>query len=143
MEIPGRAVRVSITMDEGLLARLDKAAGAEGETRSGYIAQAVRERLARPGRADRPTAPSTAARSYGAPRRPRRGGGAGRRIERDFRIDPMVQDFRKVIKAAKRTPRRAVPSPAASEPGCSTASSAIAPEPPSFLPAAHCKSVTA
>jgi metal-responsive CopG/Arc/MetJ family transcriptional regulator len=31
----------------GLLARLDKAAGAEGETRSGYIAQAVRERLGR------------------------------------------------------------------------------------------------
>jgi predicted RNase H-like HicB family nuclease len=47
VEIPGRAVRVNITMDEGLLARLDKAAGAEGETRSGYIAQAVRERLAR------------------------------------------------------------------------------------------------
>lgn len=34
-------------MDEGLRARLDKAAGAEDETRSGYIAQAVRERLAR------------------------------------------------------------------------------------------------
>ncbi|MGH7187809.1 MAG: hypothetical protein ACREF0_01330 [Acetobacteraceae bacterium] len=36
-----------MTLNEGLLARLDKAAGAEGETRSGYIAQAVRERLAR------------------------------------------------------------------------------------------------
>lgn len=47
VELPGRAVRVNITLDEGLLARLDRAAGAEGETRSGYIAQAVRERLAR------------------------------------------------------------------------------------------------
>lgn len=47
VEIPGRAMRVNITMDEGLLARLDKAAGAEGETRSGYVARAVRERLAR------------------------------------------------------------------------------------------------
>jgi predicted RNase H-like HicB family nuclease len=47
VEIPGRAVRVNITLDEGLLARLDKAAGAEGETRSGYIARAVRERMAR------------------------------------------------------------------------------------------------
>lgn len=47
VELPGRAVRVNITLNEGLLARLDKAAGAEGETRSGYIAQAVRERLAR------------------------------------------------------------------------------------------------
>jgi predicted RNase H-like HicB family nuclease len=47
VELPGRAMRVNITMDEGLLARLDKAANAEGETRSGYIARAVRERLAR------------------------------------------------------------------------------------------------
>ncbi|HZU89282.1 MAG TPA: type II toxin-antitoxin system HicB family antitoxin [Stellaceae bacterium] len=47
VEIRGRAVRVNITLDEGLLARLDKAARAEGETRSGFIARAVRERLAR------------------------------------------------------------------------------------------------
>jgi predicted RNase H-like HicB family nuclease len=47
VELPGRAVRVNITLDEGLLARLDKAARAEGETRSGFIARAVRERLAR------------------------------------------------------------------------------------------------
>jgi hypothetical protein len=46
-ELSGRAVRVNITLNEGLLARFDKAAGAEGETRSGYIAQAVRERLGR------------------------------------------------------------------------------------------------
>ena len=47
VEIPGGAVRVDIRLDEELLARLDKAAGAEGETRSGYIARAVRERLVR------------------------------------------------------------------------------------------------
>ena len=42
---PGVRVRTNITIDQGLLARLDNAAGAEGMTRSGYIAQAVRERL--------------------------------------------------------------------------------------------------
>jgi hypothetical protein len=47
VEIPGRAVRVNITLDEGLPARRGKAAGAEGEMRPDYIAQAVRERLAR------------------------------------------------------------------------------------------------
>jgi predicted RNase H-like HicB family nuclease len=47
IELPGRAVRLSITMDKGLLARLDTVAAASGETRSGYIAQAVRERMER------------------------------------------------------------------------------------------------
>jgi predicted RNase H-like HicB family nuclease/predicted transcriptional regulator len=45
VKLPGRAVRVSITMDKGLLERLDTAAAASGDTRSGYIAQAVRERM--------------------------------------------------------------------------------------------------
>jgi len=44
-EVPGRSVRANVTVDEGLLARLDAAAAAEGMSRSGYIAQAVRERL--------------------------------------------------------------------------------------------------
>jgi predicted RNase H-like HicB family nuclease/predicted transcriptional regulator len=44
---PGRAVRVSITMDKGLLDRLDTMAAASGDTRSGYIAEAVRERVER------------------------------------------------------------------------------------------------
>jgi predicted RNase H-like HicB family nuclease/predicted transcriptional regulator len=44
---PGRAVRVSITMDKGLLDRLDTLASANGDTRSGYIAEAVRERVER------------------------------------------------------------------------------------------------
>jgi hypothetical protein len=47
VKLPGRAVRISITMDKGLLARLDAVAAARGETRSGYIAQAVRERMER------------------------------------------------------------------------------------------------
>jgi hypothetical protein len=47
MELPGRSVRANITLDEGLLARLDAAAAAEGMSRSGYIAAAVRERLRR------------------------------------------------------------------------------------------------
>jgi predicted RNase H-like HicB family nuclease len=39
------AVRVNITIEESLLARADRAAAAEGETRSGFIATALRERL--------------------------------------------------------------------------------------------------
>jgi hypothetical protein len=39
------AVRVDITIKQSLLARADRAAAAEGETRSGFIATASRERL--------------------------------------------------------------------------------------------------
>ncbi|HEX5325687.1 MAG TPA: type II toxin-antitoxin system HicB family antitoxin [Acetobacteraceae bacterium] len=45
VEMPGRAVRTNITLDEGLLARLDAAAAAVGTSRSGWIAEAVRARL--------------------------------------------------------------------------------------------------
>lgn len=45
VKLPGRAIRISVTMDKGLLARLDAVAAASGETRSGYIARAVRERI--------------------------------------------------------------------------------------------------
>ena len=45
VEMPGRSVRTNITLDEGLLARLDAAAAAEGMSRSEFIAQAVRDRL--------------------------------------------------------------------------------------------------
>jgi predicted RNase H-like HicB family nuclease len=48
VEMPGRAVRANITMDEGLLRRVDAAAAAGGFTRSGFLAQAARERLERP-----------------------------------------------------------------------------------------------
>jgi predicted RNase H-like HicB family nuclease len=47
VKLPGRAVRISITMDKSLLGRLDSVASGSGDTRSGYIAQAVRERMER------------------------------------------------------------------------------------------------
>ena len=47
VRLPGRALRISVTMDKGLLTRLDAMAATNGETRSGYIAQAVRDRLER------------------------------------------------------------------------------------------------
>jgi predicted RNase H-like HicB family nuclease len=47
VKIPGRAIRISITMDKGLLGRLDAEAAASGNTRSGYIAEAVRRRMER------------------------------------------------------------------------------------------------
>jgi predicted RNase H-like HicB family nuclease len=47
VKIPGRAIRISITMDKGLLGRLDALAAASGDTRSGYIAEAVRNRMER------------------------------------------------------------------------------------------------
>jgi predicted RNase H-like HicB family nuclease len=43
---PARAARINITLDESLLARVDRAAEAVGETRSGYLADAARRRLA-------------------------------------------------------------------------------------------------
>lgn len=44
VELPGR-IHADITLDEELLGRLDAAAAAEGVSRSGYIARAVRARL--------------------------------------------------------------------------------------------------
>jgi predicted RNase H-like HicB family nuclease len=45
--IPGRNVRLDVTMDRALVERLDSAAAREGTTRSAYLAQAVREKLQR------------------------------------------------------------------------------------------------
>ncbi|MCT2398544.1 type II toxin-antitoxin system HicB family antitoxin [Novosphingobium mangrovi (ex Huang et al. 2023)] len=42
-ELPGRSVRINVTMDEGLLAAIDKVAA----NRSGFLAQAAREALLR------------------------------------------------------------------------------------------------
>jgi predicted RNase H-like HicB family nuclease len=42
VELPGRSVRVNITMDENLLQRADRAASEHGMTRSGLPAEAVR-----------------------------------------------------------------------------------------------------
>jgi predicted RNase H-like HicB family nuclease len=45
-EPPSRAVRLNITLEESLVARIDKAAAAAGESRSGFLATAARRRLA-------------------------------------------------------------------------------------------------
>lgn len=44
-EVPGRAMRVNITLPEELLAAVDRHAKAHGFSRSGLLAQAVREKL--------------------------------------------------------------------------------------------------
>jgi predicted RNase H-like HicB family nuclease len=44
-DLPAKAVRVNISIDERLLDRIDRAAQATGETRSGFIAAAARHRL--------------------------------------------------------------------------------------------------
>jgi len=46
-ELPGRSVRVNITLPEELLSALDRHAARTGHTRSGLLAQAVRERMQR------------------------------------------------------------------------------------------------
>ena len=46
-DIPGRSVRVNITLPEELLAAVDRYAARTGYTRSGLLAQAVRERMQR------------------------------------------------------------------------------------------------
>ena len=45
LDLPGKSVRVNVSFDEKLLARIDRAAEAEGESRSRYLAEAARRRL--------------------------------------------------------------------------------------------------
>jgi predicted RNase H-like HicB family nuclease len=44
-ELPGKAVRVNVSLEESLLRRIDRAAEAAGESRSGFLAQAAKTRL--------------------------------------------------------------------------------------------------
>ena len=44
-ELPGRAARINISMDEGLLAAADQAASRRGQSRSAFLADAVRSAL--------------------------------------------------------------------------------------------------
>ena len=46
VELPGKAVRVNVSFDERLLNAIDRAAGAAGETRSAYLAESAKRRLA-------------------------------------------------------------------------------------------------
>ncbi|MBV9076310.1 MAG: type II toxin-antitoxin system HicB family antitoxin [Methylobacteriaceae bacterium] len=43
---PGRRVRVNVMLDEATLRRVDRAAAAQGETRSGFLEKAAKVRLA-------------------------------------------------------------------------------------------------
>jgi predicted RNase H-like HicB family nuclease len=43
---PAKPVRLNVSLDESLVARIDAAAKAAGETRSGFLAEAARRRLA-------------------------------------------------------------------------------------------------
>ena len=45
VDLPGRVVRVNITLDEGMLRRIDRAAAETGESRSGYLVAAAKARL--------------------------------------------------------------------------------------------------
>ena len=49
-ELPGRAVRVNITLDEGLLAAIDGEAKRRDTSRSGFLAAAARRELAQAAR---------------------------------------------------------------------------------------------
>lgn len=45
VELPRRAVRVNISIDEGLLERIDRAARAAGQSRSAYLVEAAKRRI--------------------------------------------------------------------------------------------------
>jgi predicted RNase H-like HicB family nuclease len=47
VSMPGKAVRVNITIDEGLLARIDREATEKGSNRSAFLAELAQERLAK------------------------------------------------------------------------------------------------
>lgn len=46
VDLPGKAMRVNISVEESLLKRIDRAAEAAGVSRSGYLALAAKARLA-------------------------------------------------------------------------------------------------
>lgn len=45
IQVPSKAVRVDVTLDEGLLSTVDRAAARLGYTRSGFLAEAARRML--------------------------------------------------------------------------------------------------
>lgn len=45
VEIPGRSIRLNISMDETLVEAVDRAAAAAGQSRSAYLAEAAKRRL--------------------------------------------------------------------------------------------------
>src|SRR5262245_30900507 len=49
IQLPGRAVRVNVSIDEGLLLSIDQAAQALGQSLSAFLADAARSRIRRTG----------------------------------------------------------------------------------------------
>jgi predicted RNase H-like HicB family nuclease len=47
LDLPGRSVRLNISLDEALVRRIDRTAAARGMTRSAFLAEAARAALAR------------------------------------------------------------------------------------------------
>jgi metal-responsive CopG/Arc/MetJ family transcriptional regulator len=47
LDVPGRSLRVNISLDESLIDAIDRAATAAGQNRSSYLADAARARLLR------------------------------------------------------------------------------------------------
>jgi predicted RNase H-like HicB family nuclease len=45
VDLPGRAVRVNVSIDEGLLDAVDRAARKAGQSRSAFLAEAARARI--------------------------------------------------------------------------------------------------
>jgi predicted RNase H-like HicB family nuclease len=45
-DVPGRSVRANLSLEEGLLARIDAAATARGMSRSAFVAEAARRMMA-------------------------------------------------------------------------------------------------
>ncbi len=45
VDLPGKAVRVNISVEESILRRIDQAAALRGETRSGFLVAAAKARL--------------------------------------------------------------------------------------------------
>ncbi len=45
LDLPSKAIRVNVTIEERLLERMDRAAKASGTSRSAYLAEAVRARI--------------------------------------------------------------------------------------------------
>ncbi|MBB3147835.1 putative RNase H-like HicB family nuclease [Phyllobacterium trifolii] len=44
-DLPGKSVRINVSMDENLLDAIDRAAQAKGQSRSAYLADAARARI--------------------------------------------------------------------------------------------------
>ena len=45
LDLPGKAVRLNISLDEHLVEQIDRAATAQGQTRSGFLAEAAKSKL--------------------------------------------------------------------------------------------------